>query len=112
MVGGLDRGTRIARLRMYESQGIVPKCEVRTEIHALPQFTDRFVVAALEPKRTSHRPMRRGIVFVDHQAAPSGLQRMGHVMVALAPMLKRALPMGERKPGMGAGKGWIQSHGH
>ena len=112
VVGGLDRGTRIARLRMYESQGVVAEREVRTEVHGLLQFTDRFIVAALEPKRTSHRPMRRGIVFVDDQPAPCGLQRMGHVMFAIAPMLERALPMGERKAGMGAGKGRIQSHGH
>ena len=74
MVGGLDRGTRIARLRMYESEGVVAEREIRTKVHGLLQLTDRFVVAALQPKRPSHSPMRRGIVFVDDQAAACGLQ--------------------------------------
>src|ERR1700679_220126 len=97
---------------MYESEGVVAEREVRTKVHGLLQLTDRFAVAALEPKRPSHSPMRRGIVFVDDQAAPRGLQGMAHVMFAIAPMLKRALPVGERKASMGAGKSRIESHSH
>jgi hypothetical protein len=48
---------------MYESEGVVAEREVRTKVHGLLQLTDRFVVAALEPKCPSHRPMRSGIVM-------------------------------------------------
>src|SRR5579863_1374443 len=97
---------------MYESEGVVAEREVRTKVHGLLQLTDRFVVAALEPKCPSHCPMRRGIVFVDDQPAPCGLQGMGHVTFAIAPMLECALPMCERKACMGTGKGGIESHSH
>src|SRR5580692_3898800 len=97
---------------MYESKGVVAEREVRTNVHGLLQLAQCFIVATLEPKRPSHSPMRRGIVFVDDHTAPSGLQGVGHVMFAIAPMLKRALPMGERKACMGTGKGRIESHSH
>src|SRR5580698_3098766 len=97
---------------MYESEGVVAEREVRTDVNGLLQLADRFIVAALEPKRASHSPMRRGIMFVDDHTAPGGLQSVGHVMFAIAPMLKRALPMGERKACMGTGKGRIESYSH
>ncbi len=50
--------------------------------------------------------MRRRIVFIDDQAAPGDFQGTGRVVFAIAPMLERALSMGERQAGVGARECW------
>ena len=46
MVGRLDRGKRIAGLRMHESQRVVAEREIRAQVHGLLELVDRRVVAA------------------------------------------------------------------
>ena len=97
MVGGLDRGGRIARLRLYESQRIMPEREVRAQMYRLLEVVDRRIMPAKEPLRAPHRPVRCGIEFIGQQRAPGVLQGRRDRLFAIPPMLERVLPMGEGK---------------
>src|SRR5215475_8055854 len=97
---------------MYESESVMTQGEIRTQVYTLPQLYDCVVVPCAEPKRSSHRPVRRRIVFVDDQAPSRGLHGKYRVLFAIAPLLESALPMCEGKARMGASEGRIEPHGH
>ena len=100
----------IAGLRVDEGQRVVAEREVRAEIDRLLQLDDRLVLAAAQPERPAHRPMRRRVAIVDHQALAGGLERPVDLRRALRPALEGVLEVREGEPGIGAREGRIEPH--
>ncbi|MNS99182.1 hypothetical protein D3C72_1335790 [compost metagenome] len=97
---------------MDEAQGVVPQRKIRAQVHRALQFRQRWLLAAAQPQRPPHGPMRGGVAVVGGQALACGLVRQLHSRVLLAPALKSVLPMRERQPGVRAGIRRVQPHRH
>ena len=72
MIGGRDRGERIADGRVDECQVIVSESEIRAQIDRLVELDERLVVTSPQPESAPHRPMRGGIAVVGEEALPRG----------------------------------------
>ena len=60
-----------------EGKRVVTEREVRAEIDRLLELDQRLILAAAQPQRPAHRPMRGRIAIVGHEALPGGLDRRG-----------------------------------
>ena len=67
-----DRSARIADLTVKEPECVVPECEVRAQLHASLQLSERPAALAAEPQGSAHRPVRGGIAIVGVHAPPPG----------------------------------------
>ena len=101
---------RIAGLRVDEGQRVVAEREVRAEIDRLLQLDDGLVLAAAQPQRPAHRPVRRRVAIVDHQALSGGREGPVDLRRALRPALEGVLEMREGQAGIGAREGRIEPH--
>ena len=84
VVGGLDSGKRIARLRMDESESVVAEREIRTKVDGLLQLADRFVVPAGEPEAVSSLGLhlRKVVTFQELGALPFNMIVQGLIVGA------------------------------
>ena len=105
VVGGLDGGARIAALRLDESQRVVAEREVRAELDRLLQLDDGLVLAAAQPERPAHGPVRGRVAIVDHEALPGGVEGAVDFRLALGPALEGVLEVREGQAGIGAREG-------
>ena len=101
---------RIARLRVDEGQRVVAEREVRAQVDRLLQLDDGLVVAAAQPQRPAHGPVRGRVAVVGHQALPGGLEGPVDLRLALRPALEGVLEMRERQAGIGAREGRVEPH--
>ena len=103
---------RIAGLRVDEGKRVVAQREVRAQVDGLLQLDDGLVVAAAQPQRPAHGPVRGRVAIVDHQALPGGLEGPVDLRLALRPALEGVLEMREGQAGIGAREGRIEAHRH
>ena len=110
VVGGRDGGVRIAGLRLDEGQRVVTEREVRAQLDRLLQLDERLVLAAAQPQRPAHGPMRGRVAIVDHEALPGGLEGPLDLRLALRPALEGVLEVREGQARIGAREGRIEAH--
>ena len=103
---------RIAGLRVDEGERVVAQREVRAQVDRLLQLDDGLVVAAAQPERPAHGPVRGRVAIVDHEALPGGLEGPVDFRLALRPALEGVLEMREGQAGIGAREGRIEAHRH
>ena len=110
MVGGRDGRARIAALRVDEGERVVTQREVRAQVDRPLQLDDGLVLAAAQPERPAHRPVRGRIAIVDHEALPGGLEGPLDLRLALRPALEGVLEVREGQAGIGAREGRVEAH--
>ena len=77
MVGRCDGRVRITGCGMDEREVVMRQREVRAQVDGPLQFDDRFSVAAAQPERAAHGPVRGGVAVVDHEALRSSHSWLG-----------------------------------
>ena len=98
------------RLRVDEGERVVAQREVRAQVDRPLQLDDGLVLAAAQPERPAHRPVRGRIAIVDHEALPGGFEGPVDFRLALRPALEGVLEMREGQAGIGAREGRIEAH--